>query len=173
MAHSILTLPSVSLSENTSCSFGVIYLLILQTFSHPLQAWKGPGTQGWVRVWGLAGFPWVFPLLYLPTVWWPWCPSLGPHRSGSCPSSLSWTPSPEVQDALNLCPQGSTALAPHPVLFREWPPTSSHYPPGPCISFLQLLEITENNRNFLSHRSGGQSRCWQGCIPSGGSRGEP
>ena len=45
----------------------------------------------------------------------------------------------------------------------------------------KLLQTTaSNNTDVLSHRSGGQkskimalkSRCWQGCVPSGGSRRE-
>lgn len=80
------------------------------------------------------------------------------------PSCSFWTPSPGVQEASDLHPQGTPPHASHPLPLREWPLPSSLCPPGPCISFLWLLEVTKNNL-FLSQVWGQSQGIGRAILP--------
>ena len=148
MARSILAPPSVFLSETCLAVSGSLTHLshrYLLTLSKPGRAL---GLRDESECGGLQGSPGsLFSSLLAQTgdlgvpVW----------LSFFLPFLFALDPFPEVQDASNVCPQGSATPAPHPVALREWPPTSPLCPLGPCISFLQLLEITEDKRNVFSH----------------------
>ena len=153
VARSTLALPSVFLSEDMSCCIGVAYSLTSQIFAHPLQAWNGPRSQGWVRVWGPAGFPWVS-LLSLPTDGWSWCPILALILPALpiCPRPLplkSRMPQTCVLRGLQLL---------HPIL---WPSENSHPPHpsahrGPVLASCSCWKLLKT-REMSSLMSGGQS----------------
>lgn len=136
-----------------SCCSGATYSLISQIFAHPLHAWKvALGLRDESRCGDHPGFPWVS-LLPL---------SLGTGRvtlviwlSFFLPFLFALDPFPEVQDASNMCPQGSAKPTPPSCGPQRMATHLRLCPPGPCISFLQLLEVLKT-REASSLPSGGQ-----------------
>lgn len=151
MARSILA-RHLSFSQRHVLLFRGHLLTYLTDICSPSPYLEGPWDSGMSQSVGARVFPWVS----LPLSWHrrvTLASQSGSHSS--CSFLFVLDPFPEVQDASNMCPQGSASL--RPIL---WPSENGHPPrlcPPPCISLLQLLEITGRQEKRLLSRLGASS----------------
>lgn len=107
---------------------------------------------------------------------------LAPHESTGVPKSMELSYCKVVSES-NYYITGYPLL----VVFQGADRACLWWPYWDCMSFLSAAVTNNhklrglNNTHFWFYSSGGQSkmgfaglqsRCWQGCIPSGGSRGQ-